>query len=74
MGNGNQATFTLVSEEAGATDAGIELVLGDGRRLHICQGVDEDVRASENFQGRKVLLKVHDKYWLPLIKATTPSF
>ncbi len=39
--NGNQASFALVSEEGGATDAGIELVLGDGRRLRIRQGVDE---------------------------------
>jgi hypothetical protein len=35
------ASFALVSDEAGATDAGIELVLGDGRRLRIRQGVDE---------------------------------
>ena len=35
------ASFALVSEEAGA-DAGIELVLGDGRRLRIRKGVDED--------------------------------
>lgn len=34
------ASFALVSEDA-ATDAGIELVLGDGRRLHITKGVDE---------------------------------
>jgi hypothetical protein len=40
-GNGRQASFALVSEEAGATDAGIELVLGEGRRLRIRQGVDE---------------------------------
>jgi hypothetical protein len=39
--NGNPASFALVSEEAGATDAGIELVLGDGRKLRIRQGVDE---------------------------------
>ena len=35
------ASFALVSEEPGATDAGIELVLGDGRRLRIAKGVDE---------------------------------
>ncbi len=35
------ASFALVSEEPGATDAGIELVLGDGRRLRISKGVDE---------------------------------
>jgi len=40
--NRNPASFALVSEEAGATDAGIELVLGDGRRLRIRQGVDEE--------------------------------
>lgn len=39
---GNQASFALVSDEAGATDAGIELVLGDGRRLRIHKGVDEE--------------------------------
>ena len=38
---GGVASFALVSEEAGATDAGIELVLGDGRRLRIRRGVDE---------------------------------
>ena len=36
------ASFALVSEEPGATDAGIELVLGDGRRLRISKGVDEE--------------------------------
>ena len=44
--NGNQATFALVSEEAGAADVGIELVLGDGRRLRIRQGVDEETLRS----------------------------
>jgi transposase-like protein len=39
--HGGGASFALVSDEAGATDAGIELVLGDGRRLRIRQGVDE---------------------------------
>ncbi len=39
--NGNQASFALVSEEGGATDARIELVPGDGRGLRIRQGVDE---------------------------------
>ena len=38
---GGAASFALVSDEAGATDAGIELVLGDGRRLRIRQGVEE---------------------------------
>lgn len=40
--HGGAASFALVSEEAGASDAGIELVLGDGRRLRIRQGVDEE--------------------------------
>jgi transposase-like protein len=36
------ASFALVSDEPEATDAGIELVLGDGRRLRIRKGVDEE--------------------------------
>ncbi len=40
-GDGNQASFALVSNDPGATEAGIELVLGDGRRLRISRGVDE---------------------------------
>jgi hypothetical protein len=36
-----QASFALVSEEPGANDAGIELVLAGGRRLRIARGVDE---------------------------------
>jgi hypothetical protein len=39
--HGGAASFALVSDEAGATDAGIELVLGDGRRLRIRRGVEE---------------------------------
>jgi len=35
------ASFALVSEEPGAADAGIELVLAGGRRLRIAKGVDE---------------------------------
>ena len=35
------AGFALVSEAPGMTDAGIELVLGNGRRLRIHRGVDE---------------------------------
>ena len=35
------ASFALVSDEPQANDAGIELVLGDGRRLRIRKGVDE---------------------------------
>jgi hypothetical protein len=41
-GSGNgAASFALVSDEPGGTDAGIELLLGDGRRLRIGRGVDE---------------------------------
>lgn len=35
------ATFALVSESPGELDAGIELVLADGRRMRIRRGVDE---------------------------------
>jgi transposase-like protein len=35
------ASFALVSDEPGAKDAGIELVLANGRRLRIARGVDE---------------------------------
>ena len=41
-GNGSTASFALVSDETGATDAGIELVLGEGRKLRIRRGVDEE--------------------------------
>ena len=41
-GDHGPASFALVSDESGATDAGIELVLGDGRRLRISKGVDEE--------------------------------
>ena len=34
-------TFALVSETPGELDAGIELVLADGRRVRIRRGVDE---------------------------------
>ena len=40
-GHGRPASFALVSDEVGAMDVGIELVLGDGRRLRIRRGVDE---------------------------------
>ncbi len=40
-GQRRPASFALVSDEAGETDAGIELVLGEGRKLRIRQGVDE---------------------------------
>ena len=36
-----RATFALVSDDAGKLDAGIELVLADGRRVRIQRGVDE---------------------------------
>jgi transposase len=40
--DGKPASFALVSEaEPGASDVGIELVLGDGRKLRIRHGVDE---------------------------------
>ena len=43
QGVSREATsFALVSNEPEGTDAGIELVLGDGRRLHIRKGVDEE--------------------------------
>ena len=34
-------SFALVSQESGTMEAGLELVLGDGRRLRIARGVDE---------------------------------
>ena len=37
-----QASFALVTDQPGALDAGIELVLGDGRRLRIAKGADEE--------------------------------
>jgi transposase len=40
--NNKHASFALVSDEPGAVDAGIELVLSDGRRLRISKGVDEE--------------------------------
>lgn len=39
--NKGPASFALVGEEVGTTDAGIELVLSGGRRLRISKGVDE---------------------------------
>ena len=44
--NGNRASFALVSDEPGASEVGIELVLGGGRRLRIRQGVDEETLRS----------------------------
>jgi hypothetical protein len=39
--HGGPPSFALVSEEPGTTEAGIELILGDGHRLRIRRGVDE---------------------------------
>ncbi len=36
------ASFALVSDEPAKADAGIELVMGGGRRLRISKGVDEE--------------------------------
>ncbi len=45
-GGQTPASFALVSDDQAGTDAGIELVLGDGRRLRIHKGVDgETLRA-----------------------------
>ena len=41
LGTGKPASFALVSESPGELDAGIELVLADGRRVRIRRGVDE---------------------------------
>jgi hypothetical protein len=38
--NGN-ASFALIGDDSGAGDAGIELILQDGRRIRINRGVDE---------------------------------
>ncbi len=35
------STFALVSDAPGSMDAGIELMLADGRRVRISRGVDE---------------------------------
>ena len=40
--NRGPASFALVSDEPQTNDAGIELVLGDGQRLCIRKGVDEE--------------------------------
>jgi transposase-like protein len=42
----NGASFALVSNDPEATDAGIELILQDGRRLRISRGVDEQTLRS----------------------------
>jgi transposase-like protein len=38
----SQPSFALVTDQPGALDAGIELVLGDGRRLRVARGADEE--------------------------------
>ena len=43
---GKPPSFALVSDEAEAADVGIELVLGEGRKLRIRQGVDEETLRS----------------------------
>jgi hypothetical protein len=40
--SGGTASFALVSEDAASMPAGLELVLRDGRRLRISQGVQEE--------------------------------
>jgi hypothetical protein len=41
-GVGRRASFALVSDGAGVMSTGLELVLRDGRRLRISQGVEEE--------------------------------
>jgi hypothetical protein len=41
-GRMKEATFALVSDAPGALEAGIELVLSDGRRVRIGKGVDPE--------------------------------
>lgn len=40
--SGGEASFALVSEDGASIQAGLELVLQDGRRLRISQGVQEE--------------------------------
>jgi transposase len=40
--SGGTASFALVREDAASMPAGLELVLRDGRRLRISQGVQEE--------------------------------
>lgn len=42
----NSASFALVSNEPEAMDAGIELILQDGRRIRISRGIDEQTLRS----------------------------
>ena len=41
LATAKRSTFALVSDVPGELDAGIELVLADGRRVRIRRGVDE---------------------------------
>ena len=41
LATAKRASFALVSEDAGKLEAGIELVLADGRRVRIQRGADE---------------------------------
>jgi hypothetical protein len=42
MAGSKAASFALVSDDPAAGDAGIELLLGGGRRLRISKGVDQE--------------------------------
>lgn len=42
ISSGGAASFALVSEDGATMPAGLELVLRDGRRLRISQGVQEE--------------------------------
>jgi transposase len=44
--NGGATSFALVSEDGAGLPAGLELVLRDGRRLRISQGVEEQTLRS----------------------------
>jgi hypothetical protein len=60
VGSRGAASFALVRDEAGATDARIELVLGDGRRLRIRQGVDEETLRAVVVRHNSIGLKAID--------------
>ncbi|HYY72821.1 MAG TPA: hypothetical protein VE778_04450 [Candidatus Bathyarchaeia archaeon] len=55
--SGGTASFALVSEDGASMPAGLELVLRDGRRLRISQGVQEEtlraVLAAMDSSGNK---------------------
>ena len=55
--SGRAASFALVSEDGASVPAGLELVLRDGRRLRISQGVQEEtlraVLAAMDSSGNK---------------------